>query len=230
MNRSLTCLVPILLVNPVFAEEKKEKHHEDPTKIVTKLGIGYNGDATFSGSIGLDEARMLNGRVNHDGSEWSVGGSWLFDIGILNFYFGRNTYDDDSHNTSYSVGTFIPLSYFGFTPGGWQIFATGGYSYNDGEVRDEFDPIAGDYVFRPQSSHGGYLGAFAFKPLTEHWSVMTFGGAGLGSDDYSNYWIGGGVSYKINDHHSLNTFAMYSDSSIYDSDSKLGVNYKYEFK
>ncbi|GAM59958.1 hypothetical protein JCM19232_291 [Vibrio ishigakensis] len=59
---------------------------------------------------------------------------------------------------------------------------------------------------------------------------MTFGGAGLGSDDYSNYWIGGGVSYKINDHHSLNTFAMYSDSSIYDSDSKLGVNYKYEFK
>ncbi|GAM74144.1 hypothetical protein JCM19241_5340 [Vibrio ishigakensis] len=214
----------------MFAEEKKEKHHEDPTKIVTKLGIGYNGDATFSGSIGLDEARMLNGRVNHDGSEWSVGGSWLFDIGILNFYFGRNTYDDDSHNTSYSVGTFVPLSYFALRRAVGRYLRLAVIAITMVKCGMSLTLSLGDYVFRPQSSHGGYLGAFAFKPLTEHWSVMTFGGAGLGSDDYSNYWIGGGVSYKINDHHSLNTFAMYSDSSIYDSDSKLGVNYKYEFK
>ena len=41
-----------------------EKNPEDPTKIVTKLGIGYNEQFTFSGSIGLDETRMINKCLN----------------------------------------------------------------------------------------------------------------------------------------------------------------------
>lgn len=49
-----------------FAEEK---HPDDPTKIVTKAGVAYNEDLQFSGSIGLDEARMINARINADGEE-----------------------------------------------------------------------------------------------------------------------------------------------------------------
>ncbi len=47
----------------------EEKHPDDPTKIVTKAGIAYNEELKFSGSIGLDEARMINARVNADGEE-----------------------------------------------------------------------------------------------------------------------------------------------------------------
>ncbi len=51
----------------------EEKHPDDPTKIVTKAGFAYNEELKFSGSIGLDEARMINARVNADGEEWRVG-------------------------------------------------------------------------------------------------------------------------------------------------------------
>ncbi len=67
-----------------------EKNQEDPTKIITKLGAGDNDQFTFSGSIGLDEARMINARINDDASEWRIGGSWLFDFGIVNFNVNRN--------------------------------------------------------------------------------------------------------------------------------------------
>ena len=67
-----------------------EKNQEDPTKIVTKLGVGYSDQFTFSGSIGLDEARMINARINDDASEWPIGGSWLFNFSILNLNFNRN--------------------------------------------------------------------------------------------------------------------------------------------
>ena len=69
-------VVGLLVVTGVSA---KEKHHEDPTKIVTKVGAGYSDSAFVSGSIGLDEARMINARYNETG-EWRLGGSWLFDL------------------------------------------------------------------------------------------------------------------------------------------------------
>jgi hypothetical protein len=215
-----------------FAENTEtEKNPEDPTKVITKAGAGFSGDnVTISGSLGLDEARMINATINQDASEWSLGGSWLFDIGILNFNFRKTTYDDDSHNTSYNLGTFVPLSYFDFTPGGWQPFVMGGYSYNDGEIRDHdisVDPNGA--VFIPVTSHALYVGAFAFKPWSEHWTTMAFLGTTQGSQDLGIYWAGAGVSYRINKQHSFNLFGMASDSTIYGSEEKLSVNYRYEF-
>ncbi len=93
----------------------QEKHHEDPTKIVTKVGAGYSDSAFVSGSIGLDEARMINARYNETG-EWRLGGSWLFDLGIVNFNFSRTDYENDSYRNNYSIGTYIPLSYFDISP------------------------------------------------------------------------------------------------------------------
>ena len=64
-----------------------EKNPEDPTKIVTRLGAGYNGELTINGSLGLGKARMISGFINSDASEWRLGGSWLFEKGIVNFNY-----------------------------------------------------------------------------------------------------------------------------------------------
>ncbi|CDT82954.1 conserved exported hypothetical protein [Vibrio coralliirubri] len=88
----------------------EEKNQEDPTKIVTRLGGGYNGELTLNGSLGLDGARMVSGNINSDGSEWHIGGYWLFSKGIVNFNFKRNQYENGGESTSYNLGTFVPLS------------------------------------------------------------------------------------------------------------------------
>ncbi|MGR5269068.1 hypothetical protein ACPV5R_15060 [Vibrio astriarenae] len=115
----ILCATVGLTSDNVLAQsnDNSEKNPEDPTKIITKLGVGYSNEKlTLSGNIGLDDARMLNGRINDDGSEWSLGGSWLFDAGIVNFNFRKTTYDDNSTNTSYNLGSYFPLSEFGFSP------------------------------------------------------------------------------------------------------------------
>jgi hypothetical protein len=229
-----TLLVTSLLLSQVALAQ--EKHHEDPTKIVTRVGLGYNDGSTLSGSIGLDEVRMINASINDDASEWRLGGSWLFDIGIVNFSFSRVDYDNDVYKNNYSVGTFIPLSIFGFTPGGWQIFPMAGYNYNDGNQLVEqnqalFDVSQfsmDDFILTPTSSHGGYLGAFGLKPLTNNISVIGFTGGMLGSNSYSGYWGGGGLSYKINQQQSINLFGIISDDD-YGTRNDIAVSYSYQF-
>lgn len=223
-------ILTLLLANPSFVSAE-EKHQDDPTKIVTKLGLGYNDDLTISGSIGLDPVRMLNMRTTADGDDWRIGGSWLLPIGIINVNFSRTEYDNDAYKNNYSIGTFIPLSYFGVEPLGWQIFPMAGYAYNDGEfaVKQHNEMYSGDYVLMANSSHSGYLGAFALKPLTDTWSILAFGGGALGSDDYSSYWGGGGLSYKINEHQSFNFYGVLSEDD-FGKNEKIGFSYTYEFK
>lgn len=224
--------VIILSVLHLSGAVAEEKHHEDPTKIVTKAGVSYADDSwKVSGSIGLDEARMINGRISTDGDEWRIGGSWLLPMGIVNFNFSRNDYDDGAYRNNYSIGTFIPLSHFNIQPLGIQLFPMAGYSYNDGEFferQESSDDILEDYVLTPKTSHGGYVGMFGLRPLSENWSMMGFGGANKGSDDYSGYWVGGGVSYKINANQSFNTFGVYSDDDFGKRDF-IGFSYTYEF-
>lgn len=77
---SLLGLTALLYSAPVISSEQQtEKHLDDPTRIMTKVGAGYDGELTFNGSIGLDETRMLRGQINADGSQWQLGGSWLFE-------------------------------------------------------------------------------------------------------------------------------------------------------
>ncbi len=229
-----TLLVAGLLLTPIALAQ--EKHHEDPTKIVTLVGIGYNDGATLSGSIGLDELSMINASINDDASEWRIGGSWLLDIGIVNFNFSRVDFDDDVYKNNYSVGTFIPLSIFGYTPGGWQIFPMAGYSYNDGNQKIEQEKPSSqinnfntnDFILIPSTSHGGYLGAFALKPVTNDISVVGFTGGMVGSNSYSGYWGGGGLSYKISPKQSVNLFGIISEDD-YGSRNDISVSYSYQF-
>lgn len=218
-------------INSAKAEEV-EKNPEDPTKIVTKAGVAYVDESFgLSGSIGLDETRMINARINNEGDEWRIGGSWLFDFGIVNFNYSKTTYDtEDSYKDNYSIGTFVPLSVFGIEPYGIQIFPMAGYSHNDGELLMENQETAkvDDYVVTPISSNGGYLGAFSLKPLTDKWTAMAVAGGMMGSDDYDGYWLGGGVSYKHNSNHSFNMFAFTVDDDFGKEDT-FGISYTYEF-
>ena len=227
------------------SNEESKKLAEDPTKVTTKLGISYSNNydledegVTFSGSLAFDPARKINVKINDDGSEWRIGGSWLFDIGIVNFNFGRREFTTGATQDNYSVGTFIPLSYFGVEPLGIQIFPMAGYTYNDGEqvcqidsgecaddARPSLDP---DFVLVSSEAHSGYVGAFALKPITESLTLIMMTGASLGSNDYSGYWFGGGLGYTILKKHSISAFTYKIDNS-YGADTAFGLSYSYEF-
>lgn len=230
--RSLFILSITLLCFTSLAEEviEKEKHHEDPTKVITRVGFGYTDDLSISGSLALDKARKINARTNLDATEWRLGGSWLFDFGIINFALSRSEYDDDGYKNTYSVGTFLPLSAVGVDTGKWMVFPMAGFSHNTGESLAQTETTLEDNIVMQQNtSNGGYLGAFALRPLSEHWTFMGFAGGGMGSDDYNSSWGGLGVSYKINVHHSFNVFGFISDDN-YGTIEKLGLTYTYEFK
>lgn len=208
----------------------RDKLADDPTKVITKVGFGYTNQFFISGSLALDEARKINVRINEDADEWRVGGSWLFHFGIVNFNLGKTEYEHGAGQNNYSIGTFVPLSVFGVTPFGFQIFPMAGYTHNDGEiaVENEDPSIDSDWMLVSSTNNSGYLGAFSLKPLTDHWNLMAFGGGSTGSDDYSGYWLGGGVSCEINDHNSFNVFGFTSDNS-YGEEQKVGVAYTHQF-
>ena len=211
----------------VNASESDEKHHEDPTRIITKVGISYSDAVSVSGSLGLDEARMVSGRINENG-EWRLGGSWLFDLGIVNFNFSRTDFDDGSYRNNYSIGTFVPLSYFDITPAGWMLFPTAGYSNNDGEQAVPADSDEDDYIMMRNKTHGAYLGMFGVRPVGEtNWSTIGIAGVGAGSNSYSSYWAGAGLSYKINEKASFNFFGMLSEDD-FGTNNKIGGSFSYQ--
>lgn len=218
--------------NPPLREQaEQEKLADDPTKVISKVGFGYTDQLFISGSLGLDKARKLNVRISEGADEWRVGGSWLFKLGIVNVSFGRTEYEHGASQKHYSIGSFVPLSVFGFSPLGWQIFPQAGYNHNDGDIAVENqDPeIESDFVLLPSTTNGGYVGGFALKPLSEHWNLLTFGGGSMGSDDYSGFWLGGGFSCEINQHNSFNVFGFASDNS-FGENQKIGASYTYQFK
>ncbi|WP_261837197.1 hypothetical protein [Vibrio ishigakensis] len=221
--------------------DNENKHVDDPTRIVTRLGLGsdYNFESeqmgyAITGSIGLSEAQKINARYHPETDEWSLGGSWLFDFGIVNFNFGRSEYEDGSNFNNYNIGTFVPLSVFGIEPNGWQIFPMAGFNYNEGEIAIEqqnassFDSSLNEYVLHPTSSTGGYLGYFSLKPLDDKYTIMSFGGASVGSNDYFGYWFGVGAGYKFTPKDSIKLMGIVSDND-YGSDQKLVVSYSHTF-
>ena len=119
---------------------------------------------------------------------------------------------------------------FGIDTGKWIIFPMAGINHNKTDTFIKEEPVSLEQVLMIQNaSNGGYLGGMALRPLTDHWTVMSFVGGALGSDSYSSVWAGAGASYKINDYQSFSLFGFFSEDD-YGSISKLVVNYTYEFK
>lgn len=232
------------------------KLDDDPTKVTTKAGVSWSdtydmddSNVSFSGSVALDKARKLNARINSDASEWRVGGSWLFPVGIVNFNFGKNEYTNGATQTNYSVGTFIPLSVFGIAPAGFQIFPMAGYTYNTGETigckneggciapqfADSLSPEFG-YDTITTSGSSGYLGVFTLKPLSPSLTLIAFAAGSYGSknddgDNYKGYFGGAGLGIKLTEHQSFNllTFVMDNNTYLDSPDSRFVLSYSYQF-
>lgn len=252
-------MVPVLAsAQAGVVKTNKEKSDDDPTKVTTKVGVAWSdnydmndSNVTFSGSLALDEARKINVKVNSDATEWRVGGSWLFPVGIVNFNFGKNDYPNGASQTNYSVGTFIPLSYFGIEPAGFQIFPMAGYTYNTGDHidcdKDENSACSqpgfngspspeNGFHSMDTSGSSGYLGAFILKPLTADLRLLSFLGASYGSknddgDNYKGYFGGIGLGYSFDKHNSVSGFTYIQDNNTYldEAEKRFQLSYKYQF-
>lgn len=239
-------------------KENKNKLADDPTKVISKIGVSYannydfdDPNLSFSGSIAFDQARKLNLRINDDVSEWRIGGSWLFPVGIVNFNFGKNEYTNGANQTNYSVGTFMPLSYFGIEPLGFQIFPMAGYTYNDGEALACDGEVGSkcsnpDFVGNPSPENGfdmmtssgssGYVGAFALKSLNQELTLISFAAGSYGSknsegENYKGAFGGVGLGYAVNKNHSFNvmTFLMNNNTYLDEADKRVVASYQYQF-
>ncbi|MFQ3266728.1 MAG: hypothetical protein ACI9VO_000247 [Colwellia sp.] len=171
----------------VANETTEKKNQNDPTKVLTKIGLSYTDDLSILGSLALDKVRKINARTNFDANEWRLGGSWLFNFGILNLSLSRSEYDNDGHKNNYAVGTFRPLSMLGVDIGKWIVFPMAGFNHNTGEivVTDE-TTLENSIVMQQNTSNVRYIGAKVLWPITEHSTLLAFSGGGLGSNDYSN--------------------------------------------
>lgn len=239
-------------------KDNKNKLADDPTKVISKIGVSYannydfdDSNVAFSGSIAFDQARKLNARINEDASEWRIGGSWLFPVGIVNFNFGKNEYTNGATQNNYSVGTFMPLSYFGIEPLGFQIFPMAGYTYNDGEALACDGEVGSkcsnpDFVGTPSAENGfdmmtssgssGYVGAFALKSFTPELTLMSFAAGTYGSknsegENYKGAFGGIGLGYLVNKRHSFNlmTFIMNNNTYLDEADKRVMASYQYQF-
>lgn len=224
-------LVLMLCAGAAGAQERSARNEpaqlvDDPTRIVTKVGLRYSDDWSVSGSVAFGPVTKINASYSETG-EWSLGGSYLFDFGIVNVAASHRELDNGTDQTQYSIGTYVPLAAFGVDTGDWQLFPMAGLNYIEGTSVDLDVPID-DTVAISTASQGGYLGVFALRPISERWTFLGVLVGSAGSDDFSGYTVGGGVSYLITKRDSISVFGSYIDNSFGTRDA-VGISYSREF-
>ena len=208
------------------ARTERDQLADDPTKIITKLGLSYTEDFRLSGSVAFGPVSKINASYSETG-EWSFGGSYLFDFGIVNVAASRKELDNGTSQAQYSMGTFVPLSALGADTGKWQLFPMAGINYIEGSSVD-VDSVVNNDIPIATSSKGGYLGVMGLRPLSEKWVFRGVLVGSAGSDSYSGYTVGGGFSYMITKRDRVSAFASYIDNS-FGSRELAGVSYVREF-
>ena len=231
----IICFIPNISQSRT-SDEEKQKLDQDPTKVISKFGLSYSGEFAVTGSFAFDPVRKINARINEGMGEWRLGGSWLFDFGIVNIGLGKNEFDAGGSQSSYSIGTFIPLSAFDISPWDIQIFPMAGYTYNDGDIPcdsnnlacEDLKPKTGDdFILVSHESHSGYLGLFNLKKLTDNWSAMAVFNGSIGTNDYSGVMAGGGVAWQVSKRQSVSLMGVYVDNS-YGQESKAIFSYSFQ--
>jgi hypothetical protein len=226
MRALIQTTLVVLLSGTCVHAEPDEKLSDDPTKIVTKLGVRYTDYATGFGSVAFGPVTKINVSVSEN-EDWSVGGSYLFPFGIVNVAASQKNFSGGVRQTQYSIGSFVPLSAFGIQPAGWQMFTAFGYNYSEGSFPTyELDDL--DLGFASTASRGGYFGVVALKPLSPKWTFKSGIIGSKGSNDYSGFNAGGGFSYTLTDRDTLSINASYTDNSFGARD-QIGVSYSREF-
>ncbi|TKZ21219.1 hypothetical protein FAP39_07315 [Shimia litoralis] len=226
MKFAYSAVVLLLCAPASVSAESPQKLSEDPTKVITKLGVRYSDFATLSGSVAFGPVTKVNASITEN-KEWSLGGSYLFGFGIVNVAASRKELSSGIRQTQYSIGSFVPLGAFGIQPAGWQIFPAFGVNYTDGQLAD-IDLNLDDSLLASTSSKGGYIGALVLKSLSDNWIFKTGFVGSRGSNNYSGYSIGAGLTYALTDRDSLGIFGSYIDNS-YGQRDQFGVSYKREF-
>lgn len=237
MAGALCLLLPSVVCGRT-SDEEKQKLDQDPTKVITRLGLAYNGKVSVSGSLAIDPVRKINVTLKEHLDEWRAGGSWLFPFGIVNVNVGRMEFDNGGSQNNYSIGTFMPLSAFGISPLSIQLFPTIGYTYNDGDIPcdtetnvacQDLDPEMDErFVMVSNESHSGYLGMFGLRPITEKWTVMAVLNGSVGTNDYSGWFGGGGMAFQLTTRQSVRCMLGYIDNS-YGTEGKVSIGYSYQF-
>ena len=203
-----------------------EKLPDDPTKVVTKIGARYSDFGTVFGSVAFGPVTKVNLSVS-EGDQWRIGGSYLFSFGIVNVSASEQELDSGVTQTQYAIGTFVPLVALGIQPGGWLLFPAAGANYTEGDASGvDFDFAE---AFPTEiSSKGGYVGLLGLKPLSERWVVKAGGVFSAGSDDYSGFSVGAGVTLNASANDSFSVFGSYIDNSFGQRDL-FGISYTREF-
>jgi len=220
------------------SDEERQKLDQDPTKVISKFGISYSDELSISGSFAFDPVRKINIRLSEGFEEWRIGGSWLFKFGIVNVNFGENQLDDGGSQTNYSIGTFAPLSKFGFAPWDIQIFPMAGYTYNDGDIPCDREGEPACENLEPKSSedsltvsyesHSAYLGLFNLKKISERWTAIAILNGSIGTNDYSGVFASGGLACQLTKRQSIKLLGVYIDNS-YGQEGKAILAYSYQF-
>ncbi|KPA22618.1 hypothetical protein shim_09050 [Shimia sp. SK013] len=223
---SLTAAISVIGYAGSATADDDEKLADDPTKIITVVGVSYSDKVTVSGSVAIGPVSKINVRVSDTG-EWSVGGSYLFSFGIVNVAASQRELNSGVTQTQYSIGSFAPLINPKDDPKGWRVFAAFGVNCTEGVIANSALDIGGlDGL--TVTSRGGYIGAMALKPLSD---AITFKGVAMvsrGSNNYEGYGVGGGLTFNLSDRDTINVMAFYSDNSFGQNDS-FNIGYRREF-
>ncbi len=205
---------------------EREKLADDPTKIVTKAGARYSDFGTIFASVAFGPVSKINVSIS-EGEQWRLGGSYLFDFGIVNVAASRQTLSNGSNQIQYSIGTFVPLVAFGFEPGGWLLFPAAGANYTEASL-DSIPIEFAESISMEVSSKGGYAGLLALKSLSDEWVLKSGVVASAGSNDYSGTSIGAGLTYSLTPRDSLSVSGSYIDNS-FGQRELVGISYTREF-
>ncbi|MFH5772645.1 hypothetical protein ACHFJ0_00255 [Paracoccus sp. NGMCC 1.201697] len=224
--RSIVALSALMLLPTTLAAQTTDKAAEDPTKIATKAGVSYSGDATISGSLAVGPKFKFNARIS-EGGQWSVGASYLFPIAILTFAASKSEFDDGSLQTRYSLGGFVPCKSLGVDTGKWQAFVPFGYTHTDAE-NSVTDVELDETIIVEMSSKSAYVGLSGIRPLNDRMTLMAHGVVSKGSDDFSGVALGVGSSYHLTPSDRITAFGRYVDNS-FGAKQKLGISYQHEF-
>lgn len=215
-----------MLAGAALAEDENTKLADDPTKVITKIGVSYSEKLTFSGSIAVGPISKINVRLSDNG-EWSAGGSYLFNFGIVNVSASQRDLNSGVTQTQYSIGSYAPIYRAKDNLKGWQVFAMFGANYTEGSGGAGVFETPGGLLTEVES-RGGYVGAMALKPISPLLVFKSFGVVSRGSNDYSGYGVGGGLTFNLSKRDSIDFMAFYSDNSFGQNDS-VSIGYRREF-
>lgn len=215
----------LTVASPAYAQN--EKAPEDPTKIATKAGVSYSDDEfSVSGSLAVGPKIKFNGRISESGM-WSVGASYLFPVAILTFAAAKNELSTGVEQIRYSLGGFVPVTELGLKTDKWNLFVPFGYTYTKG-TWPVTDVDQNENLSIELSSNSGYFGIFVLRPLSKKFTLMAGGIVTKGTNDFSGFAAGGGLSYHLTQNDTLRLSASYNDNS-FGQKNKVNIAYVHEF-